>query len=165
MSAIRIFLAVLVHMTSLHAQNADAVKHKFVGTWKLISYVREEIPSGIKTETMGPHPSGYLIYTAGGRMMAIFTSTDRHKPAVADPTPRESEELYKSLVSYTGTYTVQADKIIHHVDVSWNETWTGTEQTRFYKFDGDRLSLATTPSLDPVEGKMSVRTLVWERVK
>jgi len=69
------------------------------------------------------------------------------------------------MVSYTGTYEVRGDTIVHHVDVSWNETWTGTEQTRFYKFDGDRLSLATTPSVDPVEGKMSIRTLVWERVK
>jgi len=46
------------------------------------------------------------------------------------------------------------------VDVSWNQAWTGTDQTRSYKFGGNRLSLATTKSLDPVEGKPSVRTLI-----
>jgi uncharacterized membrane protein len=99
---------------------------------------------------MGPHPSGYLIYGVDGRMM------DRTKPFGAVPTPAESEELMKG---------VKGDAIVHHVDVSWNESWTGTDQTRLYKFEGNRLSLATAKSLDPVEGKLSVRTLVWERVK
>jgi hypothetical protein len=88
-------------------------------------------------------------------MMTIFVSRDRHKPAGAALTPRESEELYKSLVSYTGTYTVQADKMVHHVDVSWNQAWTGTDQTRSYKFEGDRLILATTLSPDARDGKLS----------
>jgi hypothetical protein len=114
---------------------------------------------------MGPHPSGYLIYGADGRMMVIFLHSDREKPVGAVPMPAESEKLLKGLVSYTGTYTVQVDTIVHHVDVSWNESWTGTDQTRFYKFEGNSLSLATTKSLDSVEGKLSVCTLIWERVK
>jgi hypothetical protein len=75
---------------------------------------------------MGPHPSGYLIYGADGRMMVIFLHSDRKKPVGAVPMPAESEKLLKGLVSYTGTYTVQVDTIVHHVDVSWNESWTGT---------------------------------------
>lgn len=141
------------------AQAADVV-----GTWKLLSYVREEMPSGKKIDVMGPHPTGYLIYGKDGRMMVIFVRSDRQKPAGAVPTAQESEELLKGMLSYTGTYEVHADKIVHHVDVSWNESWTGTDQTRSYKLEGDRLSLSTTPSLDPIEGKMSVRTLIWERV-
>ena len=30
------------------------------GTWKLIAAVREEIPSGIKTEFLGSKPVGYI---------------------------------------------------------------------------------------------------------
>ena len=41
---------------------------------------------------------------------------------------------------------MKGGQIIHHVDASWNETWTGSDQIRNYKFDGDRLSLATAPS-------------------
>ena len=165
MSAIRILFAILVCAWSTAAEDADAVKQKLIGTWKLVSYIREEMPSGKKSDVMGPHPSGYLIYGADGRMMVIFVHSDRKKPLGAVATPAESDELLKGLVSYTGTYAIQGDTIVHHVDVSWNEAWTGTDQTRFYKFEGNRLSLATTKSLDPVEGKLSVRTLIWERVR
>ena len=161
----RIPFASLVCASSLAAEDIDAVKHKLIGTWKLVSYIREEIPSGRTSDVMGPQPSGYLIYAVDGRMMVIFVHSDRKKPLGAVPNQAESEELVKGLVSYTGTYAVQGDTIVHHVDVSWNEAWTGTNQTRFYKFEGNRLSLATTKSLDPVEGKLSVRTLIWERVK
>ena len=161
----RILFVLLVCAWSAAAEDIDAVKHRLIGTWKLVSYIREEIPSGRTSDVMGPHPSGYLIYGADGRMMVIFAHSDRQKPLGAVPTPAESEELMKGLVSYTGTYAVKGDSIVHHVDVSWNEAWTGTDQTRFYKFEGNRLSLATTKSLDPVEGKLSVRTLIWERVK
>ena len=161
----RILFAILACAWPGAAEDIDSVKHKLVGTWKLVSYIREEIPSGRTSDVMGPHPSGYLIYGADGRMMVIFVHSGRKKPLGAVPNQTESEELMKGLVSYTGTYAVQGDTIVHHVDVSWNEAWTGTDQTRFYKFEDNRLSLATTKSLDPVEGKLSVRTLIWERVK
>ena len=160
-----ILLTILVCASSMAAEDVEAVKHKLVGTWKLLSYIREEIPSGKKSDVMGPHPSGYLVYGADGRMMVIFVHSERKKPRGAVANAAVSEELLKGMVSYTGTYDVRGDTIVHHVDVSWNEAWTGTDQTRFYKFEGDELSLATTKSLDPVEGKLSVRTLIWERVK
>jgi hypothetical protein len=51
------------------------------------------------------------------------------------------------------------------VDVSWNESWTGTKQTRRFRLDGERLNLTTHPSPDPLDGRMSVRRMVWEKVK
>ena len=33
-------------------------------------------------------------------------------------------------------------------EASWKETWTGTDQVRNYKLDGNRLSLTTAPSPD-----------------
>jgi hypothetical protein len=36
---------------------------------------------------------------------------------------------------------------------------------RHYSLDGDRITLTTEPSNDPATGKMSVRTLTWEKVK
>jgi Lipocalin-like domain len=165
MKATLILFAALLPIWSLSAADANAMKHKLVGTWKLVSYIREEIPSGAKSDVMGLHPSGYLIYGNDGRMMVVFVRDGRNKPAGAVATKAEADELFRGLVSYTGTYEVRGDTVVHHVDVSWNQSWTGTVQTRHFKLEGDRLSLSTTPSLDPVEGKMSVRTLIWERVK
>jgi hypothetical protein len=69
------------------------------------------------------------------------------------------------MAAYAGSYTINANQIIHRPDASWNETWTGTDQVRDYKFDGERLMLATAPSPNPFTGQMSVRTLTWEKVK
>jgi hypothetical protein len=35
---------------------------------------------------------------------------------------------------------------------------------RFYKFDSNQLTLTTAPAPNPRDGKMSVSTLVWERL-
>ncbi len=98
-------------------------------------------------------------------MMAIIARGDRASPAGARPTTAEAEALFKSVLSYAGTYSVSGNEVTHHVDVSWNEAWTGTRQTRIFQLDGNRLQLSTPPSPDPLDGKMSVRTMVWERVK
>lgn len=57
-----------------------------------------------------------------------------------------------------------ANEITHRVDISWNETWTGSEQKRTARFEGNRAYLSTTPSIDPITGVMSVRTMTWEKV-
>jgi Lipocalin-like domain len=97
--------------------------------------------------------------------MTITVNADRQKPAGAVATAPEAEALFRSMVAYAGTYTIKGNQVIHRPDASWNETWTGTDQVRDYKFDGDRLSLAAAPSPNPHTGKMSVRTFVWEKVK
>jgi hypothetical protein len=55
-------------------------------------------------------------------------------------------------------------EITHHVDVSWNENWTGTAQKRIARFEGNRVYLSTPPSLDPITGTTSVRTMTWEKL-
>ena len=52
----------------------------------------------------------------------------------------------------------------HHVDVSWNQSWTGTDQKRVAHFEGNRVYLSTPPSVDPITGTMSVRTMTWEKL-
>ena len=53
----------------------------------------------------------------------------------------------------------------HHIDISWNELWTGTTQFRDVKKDGNRLIYTTHPAPNARDGKMSITTLVWEKVK
>jgi hypothetical protein len=63
------------------------------------------------------NPTGYLSYSADDRIVA----------------------LYDTMFSYAGTYSVETDKIIHHVDISWNESWTGTDQIRLFEASGNTL--------------------------
>lgn len=36
----------------------------------------------------------------------------------------EKIALFDKMFAYSGSYTVVADRVIHHVDMSWNEAWT-----------------------------------------
>jgi hypothetical protein len=163
-----IVVAVLGLPCHLPAQTdqANSVQQAILGTWKLLSYVREEFPSGAKSDVMGAHPSGYINYGREGRMIVIIVGSDRKKPAGAVATPDEAEALITSMLAYAGTYSIdsQAKTVSHHVDISWDQSRTGTDQVRSYKLEGDRLTLTTAPSTDPATGKNTVRTLIWERL-
>jgi hypothetical protein len=47
------------------------------------------------------------------------------------------------LVAYTGKYRLEGDKWITSVDVAWNPAWVGTEQSRNFKVEGNRLKVLT----------------------
>jgi hypothetical protein len=55
--------------------------------------------------------------------------------------------------------------IKHYIDLSRNEVWTGTTQLRSVKRDGERLVYTTPPFHFHTDGKKSINTLVWEKVK
>jgi hypothetical protein len=97
-------------------------------------------------------------------MMVINIRSDRKKPTGAVPTPEEAADLFKSMLAYAGTYTVEGNVITHHIEISWNEAWTGTHQERIATLDGNRVHLSTRPSPDLASGRMSVRTMTWEKM-
>ena len=144
---------------------SDENARRFIGTWKLISAVREEHPSGEKVEQFGPGAIGFLNYSADGRMLALLVRGDRKRPSGFPVSDAEAAGLFRGLVSYGGRYEVKGDEVFHYVDISANEIWTGSEQQRFFRFDGDRLRLSTPVNPDPIDGKISVRSMLWEKVK
>jgi Lipocalin-like domain len=80
-------------------------------------------------------------------------------------TPPQVDEdrinLHKYMTAYSGRYTVEGEKVVHHVDISWNESWTSTDQVRRFKLEGDKLTL--TVSVDAINGLEATSVLVWER--
>lgn len=148
----------------ISAAAADPIPPQLVGTWRLVSNTIEEIPSGQQTDLFGHNPLGFIMYGADGRMMILQVRSQRPTPASDAVTAPEADALFRSLIAYGGTYTVSGDAITHHVDISWNQRWTGTNQVRHFKFQGNRVELSTDPSPDPIHGKMSIRRLVWEKL-
>ncbi|MBC8736047.1 hypothetical protein OKW30_000499 [Paraburkholderia sp. Clong3] len=136
-----------------------------LGTWKLRSFTTEDLANGEKTDLFGAHPDGYLSYSADGRMHAIVLKEGRKAPAGVVPTDAERIELYSGLSAYAGTYNTDGDLVSHHVDASWNESWTGTVQVRRFRIDGEHLYITTLPDKNPVTGKQSTSVLVWTKVK
>ena len=136
-----------------------------LGTWRLKSSFHEALATGERRHLAGEHPDGYLSYSADGRMYAIITWENRVKPHDLIPTDQERLELYRTMVAYGGTYEVDGDKVVHHVDISWNQSWTGTDQVRFFKLDGNILTIKTALARNAVNGLEGQSVFVWERLR
>jgi hypothetical protein len=149
----------------LSATNVQAEESQLLGTWKLKSWVREVAGTGERYNQAGEHPDGYLSYTADGRMYALIVWDNRIRPRGAVPTDEERVKLHQTMLAYAGTYTVQGDKVIHHLDASWDQTLIGTDQVRFFKPDGDMLTIKTGFNRSLVDGREGQAVLVFEKVK
>lgn len=134
---------------------------KLHGSWKLVSFEGEYRDSKERAQPLGANPNGYLILGVDGRMMALLTAKIR-EPGTTDA---QQAALFRTMNSYTGRYRVDGERFITKVDASWNEAWTGTEQERFYKLDGDKLDIVTAWAPHPLlPGGPIVRgTLSWVR--
>jgi hypothetical protein len=119
--------------------------------------------TGEKSHPYGEHPIGYLSYSADGRMQVIGTTSERAVPR--EPAARDEERvaLHRTMFAYAGTYSIEASKVIHHVDISWNQVWNGSDQVRFYEVNGDTLTLSSR-LFNPASGTEAQYVLVWEKV-
>jgi hypothetical protein len=95
------------------------------------------------------------------RMLVLVVSDKNERPAPESgvaPTDEQSASLFRTMVSYGGTYDFDGHTVKHHIDFSWNQAWTGTTQIRDVQKDGDKLIYTTRPAPSLVDGKMSVVT-------
>jgi hypothetical protein len=122
---------------------ALAAENPLLVTWKLQSLVHEASATGQRSSPFGDRPQGYLNYSRDGRMYAIGVTDDRPKTREAVPTDEEKVKLQGSMFAYAVTYTADGEKVVHHVDISWNQSWTGTDPVRFYELDGSTLTITT----------------------
>ncbi len=133
-----------------------------LGTWKLKAYV-VTTSEGERLTPYGESPTGYLSYSADGRMQVIAAAAGR---VVSDGVPQPDNQkiaLYDTMFAYAGTYSLTADKLIHHVDISWNQSWSGTDQIRHFQVSGNTLTLSTRIA-DPVSGEEALYAVVWEKI-
>ena len=110
-----------------------------VGTWRLLSYEVEVRSTGECFPAMGDTPTGYTIFSPGGRVWFMLTGDGRE----AGDSDQEQARLLETLIAYTGRYRIEGDDWITAVDVAWNPAWVGTEQRRQFALDRDRLRVLT----------------------
>jgi len=132
-----------------------------VGTWKVLSLDVEFRDSGERQQPYGPKPDGYLILTPEGRTMALVVAKGR-KAGLKD---EQQVALFRTMLSYTGLYTLSENRFITDVDISWNEAWSGTKQERFFEVRGDSLTITTAwlPNPNLPGGPIVRATLTLER--
>ncbi len=134
------------------------------GVWKLKKYSRRFLDTGEVHSDM--LPQAYILYTPGGFMMSITVEENRQPPAGEVLTDEERVRLFKSIISaYSGSYVVEGDTVIHDVELSWNEAWTGTKQVRRFAVNGGELTIETTPRTAGTDTRQFINTLTWERTE
>ncbi len=135
---------------------------QLVGVWKLLSFETEFKDGSRRRPTFGEHPSGYIIFTREGRMMAVIEAEGRKAPS----TDADRAALLQTLSAYSGTYRVDGDQWTTTVDVAWNPAWKDTQQVRTYALAGDRLTVTSMwqPAVNLAGSPTSRGILVFERV-
>ena len=136
---------------------------QLVGTWRMLTWRREFADTGEQIDALGADPVGFVSYGADGRVHAIVVKRDRPTPASLPPSGSEKVELFDSMLAYAGTYTLHNDHVVHHVDASWNQAFTGTDMIRFYKLDGSMLEIWGAPAPDPYTGRTVVYRITFEK--
>ncbi len=135
---------------------------KLVGTWKLVS-ASSTTSTGERIETpYGPNPSGFLSYTAEGRVTAVISYGGRKPLPFGGGNLEEQAEAFKTFLAYAGRYALNGEKVTHHIEVSSIENYVNKELVRSVKFQGDQIILVTPPT--PVNGKIQTVELIWKRL-
>jgi hypothetical protein len=151
-------------MQATDCDSATDATTRLLGTWRMISWTIEFLDTGEHSDALGNNPRGYVNYASDGRVMVLVLKGDRTTPASLVPTPGEKIALYDTMFAYSGTYSVQHDRVTHHLDMSWNKAWEGTDQIRLLNFDGERLTYRTSPAKNPFDGRECRHTVRFEKV-
>jgi hypothetical protein len=154
-------LAFALLTLSLYPASAD---EDLSGTYKLISSTLTIVETGETKNSYGKEPKGYIMYGKDGRMLVLITHDGRPMPSRTDMTDQDRADQYRTLNAYGGTYTFHGDSIEHHIDIAANESRVGSTEIREVKREGNRLTYTTKPQPFSGDGKMSVITLVWEKM-
>lgn len=160
--------AALMAMSMAVGSGAVEAQQNVVGVWRLVTYTSVDPDSGAVIEPFGPAPKGVLHYTAGGRMSALLTAGDRKRFTAGNrinAPMEERAEAFATSSAYAGTYTLEGDRVTHHVEMATNPDWVGGDQLRYPKIEGNRLTITTPPLPTRPDGKLRVSTLVWERAE
>jgi hypothetical protein len=157
--------ALLFWTSSSFAQRAPTCAGPQVGNWTLLSMETQDLTTGEKHNLLGVHPSGTLSYGSDCRMSAILVKESRKGPDASVATDPESVELYRGLMAYAGSYTVDGYQITDHIEVSWNQAWTGSTQVSQFNIDGNTLFVRTGPSKNPFTGTQSSTAFIWVRAE
>ena len=159
-------LSVAAATCLLISSAALAEEQEFAGTYKLISATRKIIDTGQIENTFGKEPKGLAIYGKDGHFEILITYDGRPKPeSIETMTDQQRADLHRTMTAYGGTYSFDGAKVTQHIDLSWNEVWDGTTNIRDVQRNGERVTYVTRPAPFASDGKISVVTLIWEKLQ
>jgi hypothetical protein len=157
---LRTLIALLLLLPCASIAGAD--QSALVGVWKLNSFVVETIETKERRALYGEHPKGFLVITPE-RFTAVLTGEGRKVPQ----TDEDRVSSFRTMIAYSGLYRIEGNRLTTKVEVSWNEGWTGTDQTRIFRLEGDKLFIESipAPAINNPQMGMTRGILEWQRSK
>ena len=153
-------------LTMGHGATAQDPASQIVGVWKATEIIRKEVESGKVEKPYGDKLTAYFIYTREGVFSWTFVAENRKKPAGAALTDGERIELFKTMSFGTGTYKVEAGKIIYRYDSSWHHAWAGMERiTPLPVITGTKMVNTSAPFKLATSGVDAITIQTFERVQ
>jgi hypothetical protein len=153
-------------ISTLLALSPAAAVEDLTGTYKLISSQRKIVATGEVLDTWGANPKGFISYGKDGRVLVLIVTDNRPKPeSIERITDQDRAKLFRTMTAYGGKYEFDGKTVQHHIDISWNEVWTGTTVVRELKREGDKLVYSSPAAPFSSDGRMSEVTLIWEKVQ
>lgn len=140
-----------------------------VGTWRLVSWTADV--DGYPLKPFGGDTTGLITYTDDGRMWGTLMRVDRdhlNAPTLAAASESDRAEAAAGYLNYAGTYEVEPDCVIHHVEVSLFPNWIGTEQVRQIKWKSNEsggTDLILSAAVTQRDGRVVTNRLVWRRLQ
>ena len=131
---------------------------ELTGRWNLVEFKRIFSDNGETADVMGPDPRGMLNVSADGYVSVLITAAGR----TLETPP---EQLFATIMAYSGPCTVDAERFITTVELAWHPSWVGTQQVRNYAIVGNELRITTAEQTHPsYPGRLGRGVLVWNRM-
>ena|SRR5687767_4379372 len=154
---------VVIMLASMAAPaNAQTIE----GRWKLVAAEDLRADGSVARYPWGRSPVGAIVIDRGWCYLQIMSSD---VPAFTGPAPigeQMSAMLLSSYIAYSGACTVDAKEssVTLKVDAAWRPNYVGTEQKRFFRFEGhNKMFFGPGPnSMKSADGPLT-RRLTLER--
>lgn len=134
-----------------------------IGSWRMVSWTRQNVSSGETQDVLGPDPVGYIAYHADGRMMASVFAKDRLSATAEGYEAEEKAALHDSMLCYVAEYTLEEGRVVHHVEKAWNPNWE-IDLSRPFTVEGNSLLISGAPNVDPYTGEEVIYEMKFVKV-
>ena len=134
---------------------ADDIASPIVGLWKLTGTTTKNAATGVMERPYGERPSGYQLFSKGGRTVFISVAENRKPPSQTVPTVAERAALFDAFIAYGG-----------HIDTHTVPPFPETvDRTYTMEVNGDKLTLTSDPFVAGTTGQRIISIRTFERAE
>lgn len=146
---------------------APAAAQTIEGRWRLLAAEDLRADGSVARLPWGPRPVGSIVVQDGWCYLQIMSGDVPTVPAGRDGVGEAMKgALLSTYIAYTGPCAVNESegRVTLNVEGAWRPSYVGTEQTRFFRFEGGRMFFGPATGSIRAGDERLTRRLTLERV-